>query len=235
MSILGHGQGGSDISSLLDAFNELHRLYRLEGRQYRPERWRVGCYPRCYPSGLDAASAADQYPTGNPLASYQHHPCENSRIWRGRQSQSPLARAKPAIVKASRCRLLRPIPDRPDPFRLRQCSHSTSRRRARKCCFFHSIVRLGLQMQYFFMGESGQSSTSVNQCSHVSIQSKARRQIPPPAVARRNRTRSSLPQAGLVNAQELNKPLFGNAFCPLLGRKGASERLSSFSRKVGGI
>ena len=79
MSILGHGQGGSDISSLLDAFNELHRLYRLEGRQYPPERWRVGCYPRCYPSGLDAASAADQYPTGNPLASYQHHPCENSQ------------------------------------------------------------------------------------------------------------------------------------------------------------
>ena len=86
------------------------------------------------------------------------------------------------------------------------------------------------------MGESGQSSTSVNQCSHDSIQSKARRQIPPPAVARRNRTRSSLPQAGLVNAQELNKPLFGNALFVLCSAaKVPPSDFSSFSRKVGGI
>src|SRR5258708_5254716 len=31
----------------------------------------------------------------------------------------------------------------------------------------------------------------------------------------------------------LNKPLFGSAFCPLLGRRGASARLSSCSRKLG--
>jgi len=30
-----------------------------------------------------------------------------------------------------------------------------------------------------------------------------------------------------------NRPLFGNAFCPLVDRKGASARLSSFSLKVG--
>jgi hypothetical protein len=32
-----------------------------------------------------------------------------------------------------------------------------------------------------------------------------------------------------------NKPPFGNAFSPLLGRNGASARLSSFSRKLGGL
>jgi hypothetical protein len=35
--------------------------------------------------------------------------------------------------------------------------------------------------------------------------------------------------------QELNKPLLGNAFCPLIGRKGASARVSSCSRKLGGL
>jgi hypothetical protein len=33
----------------------------------------------------------------------------------------------------------------------------------------------------------------------------------------------------------MNKPLFGNAFCALFGRNGASERLSSCSRKLGGL
>jgi hypothetical protein len=32
-----------------------------------------------------------------------------------------------------------------------------------------------------------------------------------------------------------NRLLFGNAFCPLLGRKGASARVSSRSRKLGGF
>jgi hypothetical protein len=31
------------------------------------------------------------------------------------------------------------------------------------------------------------------------------------------------------------KWLLGNAFCPLIGRKGASARTSSFSRKLGGL
>jgi hypothetical protein len=40
-----------------------------------------------------------------------------------------------------------------------------------------------------------------------------------------------LPTRGAI--KELNKPVFGKAFCPLLGRKGAAARVSSFSRKLG--
>jgi hypothetical protein len=43
------------------------------------------------------------------------------------------------------------------------------------------------------------------------------------------------PASRPLNAQEPNNPLFGNAFCPLLGRKGASKRLTSFSRELGGL
>jgi hypothetical protein len=34
---------------------------------------------------------------------------------------------------------------------------------------------------------------------------------------------------------DVNKPLFGNAFCPLVDRNRASARLSSFSPKLGGL
>jgi hypothetical protein len=41
---------------------------------------------------------------------------------------------------------------------------------------------------------------------------------------------------GVVSANyEENSPLFGNAFCPLVGRNGASERVSIFSRNAGGL
>jgi hypothetical protein len=42
-------------------------------------------------------------------------------------------------------------------------------------------------------------------------------------------------QRSLATSYEPNSPLFGSAFCPLLGRKGASARVSSFSRKLGGL
>jgi hypothetical protein len=60
---------------------------------------------------------------------------------------------------------------------------------------------------------------------------KSRRQRWPVVIVHARRPR----KPKVANAQELNKPLFGNAFCLLLGRKGASERLSSFSRKLGGL
>ena len=63
------------------------------------------------------------------------------------------------------------------------------------------------------------------------LRDKSRRQRWPIAFVHARRSR----KPEIVNAQELNKPLFGNAFCPLLGRKGASNRLSSFSRELGGL
>src|ERR1700675_4757314 len=39
---------------------------------------------------------------------------------------------------------------------------------------------------------------------------------------------------GLIVVYWPNRPLFGSALCPLLGRKGASARLASFSRRLGG-
>jgi hypothetical protein len=70
-----------------------------------------------------------------------------------------------------------------------------------------------------------------NAVKNSRLRDKSRRQRRPVAIVHARRSR----KPEIVNAQELNKPLFGNAFCPLLGRKGASERLSSFSRKLGGL
>jgi hypothetical protein len=50
--------------------------------------------------------------------------------------------------------------------------------------------------------------------------------------------RSTAARASRESGQQpygANNPLFGNAFCPLLGRNGASARLRSCSRKLGGL